>query len=157
MNQTSPEKASPIVRRAVQKDIPQILEMIKALAEFHDDTPKICQSALERDALGETPWIYLLVAEVGDKLVGYTALCPLVQLHNGTRGIDMHHLFVSQNMRARGVGRALVQGSLATARNLFCEYMMVGTDDKNTAAQEFYLNSGFRRNKKVSPRFICSV
>ena len=67
-------------------DLPAVLEMIKALAAHHGDAATVTPDRLARDALGEAPWLRLLVAEQAGRLIGYAALCPLAQLQFGVRG-----------------------------------------------------------------------
>ena len=141
------------IRPIAEQDIPDVLVMVKALAAHHDDTPTVTLDSLRREALGEKPWLTLLVAERQGGLAGYAALCPLVQLQFGVRGMDMHHLFVNADQRGRGVGRALIEGALDAARRLGCRYMTVGTHPDNHAAAQVYLRSGFDAMPPPGPRF----
>ena len=145
------------LRDAVQADVPRLLSMVRALAIHHDDIPEVSTEALERDVFGERSWIYVVVAEVEGKVVGYAALCPLIQLQAGVRGIDMHHLFVEKKFRGLGIGRQLTEASMQKARDLSCAYMMVGTHPDNSSAQAFYLACGFDQRHGSHPRFRISV
>lgn len=106
---------------------------------------------------GSCPWIHVLVAEADREVVGYAALCPLIQLQMGARGMDMHHLFVEEKCRGRGVGKMLIEASMRKARDLSCGYMMVGTHPDNTDAQSVYLACGFEPQHGSNPRFRISL
>ena len=67
--------------------------MIGRLAAHHGNAPALAPIDLARDLFDQKPWIFVLVAEAGDELIGYAAMCGLIQLHFGVRGMDMHHLF----------------------------------------------------------------
>jgi len=134
-------------------DLPPVLRMIHALAAYHGDRSTLTSQALARDALGQHPWITLLVAEGAGGVLGYAALCPLAQLQFGVRGMDMHHLFVTQSAREKGIGCALITESLATARAKGAAYVTVGTHPDNTAAQAIYLKAGFEARPESGPRF----
>lgn len=146
-----------VTRDAVQSDVGTLLVMVQALAKHHGDVPNVSVESLERDIFGQIPWIYVLVAEVEAEVVGYAALCPLIKLKNGIRGIDLHHLFVENTFRGAGVGRQLIEASMQKARDLTCAYMMVGTHPDNANAQAVYLACGFERKHGSNPRFRISL
>ncbi|WP_193746516.1 GNAT family N-acetyltransferase [Ruegeria sp. ANG-R] len=127
--------------------------MIEALARHHGDTPTASIQTIERDMFGDVPWVYTLVASVAGSIVGYASLYPLVQLQLGSRGIDMHHLFVEPRVRGAGIGKQLIAASIDKARDLSCTYMMVGTHPENLNAQAIYLACGFERRDGTHPRF----
>ncbi|PYG27416.1 GNAT family N-acetyltransferase [Pelagimonas varians] len=142
-----------IMRSAARSDVERILSMVRALAHHHGDIPDVSAKTLERDIFGEIPWIYALIAEVDGRVVGYAALCPMIKLEMGERGIDMHHLFVEAEFRGSGIGRRLINASMAKARELNCESMTVGTHPDNANAQAVYLACGFEQRHSLTPRF----
>lgn len=139
-------------RHATADDLAAVVEMAHALADFHGDKATLTPEALARDALGEPPWITLLVATQNGRLIGYAALCPLVQVQYGIRGMDMHHLFVRAEARGTGAGSVLIKASTEAAKGLGCRYLAVGTHPDNMAAQAFYESAGFTRTQG-GPRF----
>lgn len=139
-------------RPAVSDDLPAVVEMAHGLAAFHGDAATLTVETLTRDALGAPPWITLLVAEARGALIGYAALCPLVQVQYGVRGMDMHHLFVRAEARGTGAGHALIAASVQVSKAQGCRYLAVGTHPDNTAAQGFYERAGFSRTTG-GPRF----
>lgn len=141
------------IKRAVADDLPQVLKMIHALADHHGDTATIDLETLERDALGDRPWVTLLVAKMQGDVAGYAVLCPLVQMQFAKRGMDMHHLFVLPQHRGKRIGAALIDASQSVAKRLGCAYMMVGTHPDNRAAQEVYRAAGFADVDVSGPRF----
>ncbi|MEP3345227.1 GNAT family N-acetyltransferase [Litoreibacter sp.] len=148
---------SVVTRDAARSDINRLLSMVQALASHHDDVPAVSQNALERDIFGEIPWIYVIVAEAGKEVVGYAALCPLIKLQDGARGIDLHHLFVENEVRGAGVGKLLIEASMQKARDLTCTSMTVGTHPDNLSAQAVYLACGFVQKHGSNPKFRISL
>ncbi|MEW9918272.1 N-acetyltransferase family protein [Marimonas sp. MJW-29] len=142
-----------IVRPITPDDLTAVLFMVRALAAHHEDIATLTPETLARDALGDPPWMRVLVTERRGDLVGYAALCPLAQLQFGVRGMDMHHLFVAEQARGSGVGRALIDASLALCRAEGCRYMTVGTHPENTAAAAVYRAAGFEDLPPPGPRF----
>lgn len=141
------------VRLAVQKDADRLLEMVHSLARFHNDNATPTISDLERDLFGPQPWATALVAEMESAIVGYSVLCPLLQLQFATRGMDIHHLFVEPAQRGIGVGRHLIKASISEATRQGCKYVVVGTHPDNRSAQDIYVAAGFEAAAPPGPRF----
>ena len=57
-------------RLARKSDLPDVLDMVHTLAVHHNDAATLTLTTLERDALGDAPWITLIVAENATKLLG---------------------------------------------------------------------------------------
>jgi len=142
-----------MVRHARPSDSPQLVQMVKSLAEHHGDTSTLTHGDLKRDLFSDKPWISVIVADRGDKLLGYAAMCTLIQLQFGARGMDMHHLFTETAFRGQGVGRSLVEACKIDAISKSCRYLAVGTHPDNQEAQAFYLSLGFERRDAHPPRF----
>ena len=97
------------------------------------------------------------MADDGTQCLAYAARLPLAGLHLGQRGMDLHHLFVDQSVRSRGIGRALVKASKDDARALGCSYFTVGTSADNAAAHPFYLHLGFSDKPLDRRRFSMDL
>ncbi|MDF3414617.1 GNAT family N-acetyltransferase [Sulfitobacter sp. M57] len=141
------------IRNVQAADLPRVQEMVRKLAAHHGDVAQVSLTDLERDCLGAEPWLRVLVAVRGVEISGYAALCSLVQMQFGVRGMDMHHLFVSEEARGIGVGRALIDASVALTKSLGCRYMTVGTHPENKAAAMIYQVAGFEPLPSPGPRF----
>ena len=147
-----------IIRPVFPVDLDPLLAMVQALTLHHNDQPLITRATLNRDVFGTVPWFHVLVAEADDAaLQGYAALLPLARLGYGQRGIDLHHLFVSEGHRNRGIGTALVNAALALARDLACTYVIVGTHPANHAAQAYYQKLGFAAKGPSGIRFAMTL
>lgn len=143
----------PTIRPAIPGDIPDLIAMIAALARHHDDAASVTRETLFRDAFGASRFLHILIADGGTGPVGYAALLSLAQLHYGRRGMDLHHLFVTDLCRGQGIGRQLLQAALGFARDLDASYVTVGTHPDNRKAQDFYLKCGFAGLNLAVPRF----
>lgn len=141
------------IRRAERGDLAALLPLVQGLARHHDDVPRLTAETLAGDLFGPWPWFHVLVAEA-DGLLGYAALLPLARLQHGERGLDLHHLFVAEDARGQGIGRALLGASEGLARELGCRYVIIGTAEVNVAAQEFYLSQGYRAIPNPARRFL---
>ncbi len=141
------------IRPLHPSDLPALLSMTRALAVHHGDTPGVTRESLTRDCLGPHPWLTVLIADVEGRATGYAALCPLAQMQFGVRGMDLHHLYVEEDQRGTGIGKALVAASLAATRAQECRYMTVGTHPDNHAAAALYAGLGFDTLPPPGPRF----
>lgn len=143
----------PKIRKITPQDIPAVLSMVHGLAEHHGDVATLAPAALSRDALGPHPWITLLVAQGAQGVSGYAALCPIMQLQFGARGMDMHHLYVAKDARGLGIGTALITACVNEAKRQNARFVTVGTHPDNTAAQTVYLKAGFEQRPTGGARF----
>lgn len=137
------------IRPIIKSDIPDVVRMIHALAAHHGDKATVTEGDLRRDYLGPLPWLRVLVAEG----LGYAALCPLAQLQFGARGMDLHHIFVVETARGRGVGGSLIEASIACAKAEGARFLTVGTHPDNVHAQDIYRSAGFEEFNAAGVRF----
>lgn len=105
------------------------------------DTPDQIRRFLERNPGLST------IAESEGSLVG-TALCG----HDGRRGF-IYHLAVDQGARARGIGRRLVEQSLANLKDAGLTRCHIVVYAHNATGQKFWEHLGFKPRKEL---LICS-
>ena len=132
-----------VVRDVRAGDLAGLVGLIGGLAAHHGDTATVRVADLQRDLFGPRPWLFGLGAEEAGRLVGHALLFPLAQAQFGSRGMDLHHLFVAEDCRGQGVGRALIDGVLDLATRLGCAYVAVGTQGENARAVAVYDAAGF--------------
>jgi len=94
----------------------------------------------------------LLVARGDGEAVGCVALKPLP---DGT--CEMKRLYVRPNARGSGAGRALVEASIARARELGYAVMRLDTLPTMDAARGLYLSLGFRPIERYNDNPIDGV
>ena len=147
------EHTMPTIRPATPDDIPDLIALIAALARHHDDEASVTTATLTRDAFGANRFLHILIAESAGQPVGYAALLSLARLQYGQRGMDLHHLFVTDRCRGQGIGKQLLQAALNFSRDLDASYVVVGTHPENRKAQDFYLKCGFVGRNHAVPGF----
>lgn len=131
------------IRAITFDDLPQVLDLVQALARHHNDTPLASLESLSRDLFGPSAWAHGLVADEGGVLQGYALLMPLMRAHFGQRGMDLHHLFVAEDARGSGLGTAMIRAVRDYVLAQDCVYLTVSTNEDNVEARDFYIHHGF--------------
>ncbi|KRD64160.1 GNAT family N-acetyltransferase [Ensifer sp. ENS10] len=142
------------IRCAKQRDLPELREMIAELAAHHGDAAPITPEQLERDLFGRTPWITALVAEAGNRLIGYAILVPIYRAAEGARGMELHHLFVRPESRGTGIGRHLVAKAREQAKMAGCDFLSVSAATGNFQAHHFYESERFVPRPVTGMRYM---
>ncbi|WP_176083839.1 GNAT family N-acetyltransferase [Martelella sp. HB161492] len=145
------------IRRVIEADIPELLEMIGLLAAHHGDGLEANEDDLRRDLFGPMPWVTALVAAAGDGLIGYALLTPLYRAQQGKRGMDLHHLFVRDGHRSHGVGQHLMDRARDFARKAGCEYISVSAATGNVKAHRFYEQMAFIPRPVTGMRYLQAL
>lgn len=116
----------------------EIQSMIRALSAFHGDDAQVELAQLQEMFFGERPVATALIAMLGGKVVGYAGLTWSVVLHDGQQRFDIHHLYVRETARCKGVGRALITAAKAHAIAQGATRLTIGTDPRNATAIAAY-------------------
>ena len=94
----------------------------------------------------------ILLARDGDEIVGCVALRPL---EDGA--CEIKRLYVRPAGRGSGVGRALVEASIARARELGYRAMRLDTLPRMDAARSLYVSLGFREIERYNDNPVPGV
>lgn len=146
------------VRFANEKDIPQMLDLLRQVGQVHHEirpdlfragAQKYDEAALRRLLADETRPIFAGVVE--DKMVGY-AFCILQELKNDPVLCDRKTLYiddlcVDENVRGGGVARAIYEAVVDYARQLHCDAVTLNVWCGNDRAQRFYEKCGLKPQK----------
>ncbi len=132
------------IRPATRADVPHLVALIRALADYERLTHLMHADAasLERELFGERPVIEALVAWDGETPAGFAVFFENYSTFLGRRGVYLEDLFVRPEHRGRGFGKALLVAvaRIAHARGAGrFEWMAL---DWNTPAIDFYKGLG---------------
>ena len=147
----------PIVRRATSADLPRIGRLGALLVEVHHEfdsrrflaarnrTPADYGSFLGSQL--EDPDIVVLVADDNGDVIGYTYAAVEGYDYMSLRGPAgvLHDIIVDPEYRGRGVGRLLLEATLAALKSRGAPRVVLSTAERNESAQRLFARAGFRR------------
>lgn len=132
------------IRAATADDAPAILRMIRALAAYQDqdDQVSVTEEDILRDGFGPEPRFSTLIAERLGTAVGLAVYFETYSTWEGCPGLFIHDLFVSEELRGKGVGSALVHRLAEIAVRRGCSHVHLNVIHANKA-RDFYDRIGF--------------
>ncbi|QWF82276.1 GNAT family N-acetyltransferase [Amycolatopsis sp. CA-230715] len=98
------------IRRVRESDVDAVVGMVHDLAEF-EKAPQDCHLTapqLHTALFGDSPALFGHIAEAGGQVVGFTLWFLNFSTWNGVHGIYLEDLYVRQQARGSGAGKALM-------------------------------------------------
>jgi GNAT superfamily N-acetyltransferase len=125
-------------------DVPVILGMIKALAEYEQLTHEVTatEQDLRESLFGPRPAGEVVLAYSGEDPVGFALFFHNFSTFLGKHGLYLEDLFVVPEWRGRGVGKQLLAHVAAIAESRRCGRMEWAVLDWNESAIAFYRRMG---------------
>ena len=132
------------IERATERDVPLILRLITALAEYERmaDEVTATEEGLRETLFGPHPSAEVVIAYAGDTPAGFALFFHNYSTFLGRPGIYLEDLFVAPEYRGHGFGKALLThlAALAVARG--CGRFEWSVLDWNEPAIGFYKKLG---------------
>ena len=99
------------IRQAKEEDVPEILELIKALAEFENLSDEVVatEELLKKTLFGINSPAEVQIAYDKNKTLGFALYFRTFSTFLGRPGIYLEDLYVRENARGKGVGEALLR------------------------------------------------
>jgi GNAT superfamily N-acetyltransferase len=135
---------TPVVRKAIASDEPAIIALVDALADYEklDPPSPEARRRLMQDLFGPKPRINCFLAFMDGYPVGYAIVLETYSSFLALPTLYLEDLFVLEEYRKRGVGRALFLESLEEAKRRGCGRMEWTVLDWNQLAIDFYQKIG---------------
>jgi GNAT superfamily N-acetyltransferase len=133
-----------VIRRAVARDIPAILGLIRDLAAYEREADAVVATDADLRAFlfGSEPVAHCLIAELDGAVVGFALWYRTFSTWQGKPGIWLEDLFVQPEARGRGLGRQLLAELARIAVTNGWTRFEWWVLDWNTDAQAFYRSVG---------------
>lgn len=133
-----------MIRAATRRDVPAILRLIKALAEYEKLSGEVVATParLTQTLFGRNPVAEVLLAIEGKRAVGMALFFRNYSTFLARPGIYLEDLYVEPEFRGRGLGKQLLQAVARLAVKRGCGRFEWSVLDWNTPAIEFYKSLG---------------
>lgn len=133
-----------IIRKAEEKDIPNIISLIKELAEYEKllHLVEITDDKLKKVLFGENKFVEVLIAEYDGILAGQALFFNNFSTFVGKPGIYLEDLYVKPEFRSKGIGKKLLQKIISLAKERDYGRVEWCVLDWNKSAIDFYKNIG---------------
>lgn len=127
------------IRKATKQDVQPIYDLIVELATFEKSLDQVINTpeALLEDGFGENPLFYCLVAEADMQIVGISLYYFRYSSWRRKR-LYLEDIVVTEGFKNKGIGKALLDATIAEARQSNCTGLMWQVLDWNTNAINFY-------------------
>ena len=135
---------------ATPDDLPLVFSFIRKLAEYERLSDKVVATEeLLRTALfGERPSCEVILARLDDAPVGFALFFHTFSTFLGQPGLYLEDLFVDEEHRGKGIGKALLVELAGIARERGCGRLEWSVLDWNTPSIEFYKSLGAEAKKE---------
>jgi GNAT superfamily N-acetyltransferase len=139
-----------IIRRATVEDVPAILSLTTALAEYEQLTPPDAEAGkrLARDIAGEHPRFQAFLAEVDGRAAGYAVAFETYSTFMAEPTYYVEDIFILKDYRGKGIGHAMFSVLAEEALCRGCRRMDWTALDWNQPAIDFYEGLGAKLMKE---------
>jgi len=134
------------IQPGTEADIPLILSLIKALAEYErlSDQVVATEESLRQTLFGDRPSAEVVIAYAGQTPAAFAVYFQSYSTFLGRPGVYLEDLFVLPEWRRRGIGRALLAHVARLAVSRGSGRLEWSVLDWNTPAIRFYEAVGAR-------------
>jgi len=129
----------------------RLLPLIAAYQRFYEaeDIDEERNRGFFRRFLAPSEVGMLLAAREGEEIAGYACLYWSFSSTQAVETVLMNDLFVGEDARGRGVGRALIEASAEVARERDAAQLEWATAPDNLTAQRLYDSTGAARSEWI--------
>ncbi len=143
-----------IIRPAKPEDAESIGQLSKEFIEYlrsigDDAEQKFGAKIYLRDGFGSNPAFSGIVGEQGSEVIGYLLYHFGYDVDYATRTLHVVDLYVSENRRGQGIGRALMEQASEICRASGGTQLFWAVYEPNKTAIRFYERLGARFTQKM--------
>ncbi len=131
------------IRKGKKEDLPQVLELVKELAEYERAPQEVTNTIelMEEDGFGTNPVYGFFVAENEERIVGLSLYYWRYSTWKGKR-LYLEDIIVTEQERGKGAGKLLFDRTMQKALEENCTGMMWQVLEWNEPAINFYKKYG---------------
>ncbi|NND74969.1 MAG: GNAT family N-acetyltransferase [Ilumatobacter sp.] len=145
------------LRDALPGDTEQLVGLVLAgkLTIDADDQLFLDDYVDALDEIDHTDGSYLLVAELGGRIVGMLQLITFRHFqHRGGRCAEIESMHVADDERGRGIGGRLVEYAISRAKDIGCYRVQLTSNNARADAHRFYEAHGFEHTHHGYKRYL---
>ena len=136
-----------MIRIAVKKDMPAVLEIYRGLTDDPKDTITLEEAGNKFDKIQTYPDYQLFVAEYENVIVGTFALLIMDNLaHRGEPSAIVEDVVVSRKMQGKGIGKSMMEYAMKLSSQKGCYKFVLSSHLKREQAHKFYESLGFLKH-----------
>ena len=146
-NELPATSSSVRVRQASLADLDLLVPMFDQYRQFYDRDSSLAAVRTflaERLTNGDS---VLFLAQDGEEALGFTQLYPSFSSVSMARTFILNDLFVAENARRRGVGKALIDAAIRHGKATGAIRLGLSTATANETAQALYQETGWVREE----------
>jgi ribosomal protein S18 acetylase RimI-like enzyme len=134
------------VKEATTADAAAVAVLFDAYRSYYEQAPDLqgAENFIAERLRNRESVIYLALD--GERPVGFTQLYPFFTSVGMKRAWVLNDLYVAEEYRNRGVGRALIAAAQELARTTSAKWIMLQTYTSNVNAQALYEKLGFEKD-----------
>ncbi|WP_395701426.1 GNAT family N-acetyltransferase [Aquabacterium sp.] len=137
---------SVVVRQAVLEDLDDLVPLFDAYRVFHGQHSDPAAAHAFLLARFDHLESVIFVARRDRQAVGFTQLFPAFSSLALKRTLILNDMYVDEQVRGQGVGRALLEQATAHARRIGALRMVLTAQATNTQARKVYEANGWRED-----------
>lgn len=145
------------IRFAKEKDLPQIVKLCQAHAEFeqanYEPTDKL--DLLSKFLFTENPVLKCLVVQQEKMLIGYATFMKQFSTWDADFYIYLDCLYLNEASRGKGLGKIIMKMIAEYGKTQNCTHLQWQTPSFNEKAIQFYKKIG--ANSKNKERFYLDI
>lgn len=132
------------IKTATEKDIPQIINLLREFAEFEKLTGDffVTGESLREATFGENAFVYLLAGFEENDLIAFALLYAKYASFRGERSLYLEDLYVRPEFRGKGLGLAMLKRAAKLAKSNGFQRLDWQALKWNTPAIDFYNKIG---------------
>lgn len=131
------------IRQGMAHDVPEIKALIHELAEFEKAPQEVAvtEADLLKDGFGDKPLFDVLIAEADGQVAGMALYYTTYSTWKGHM-VYLEDLIVKEAMRGNGIGKQLLNATIAAAKEQGARIVKWQVLDWNQPAIDFYKSYG---------------
>lgn len=148
------------VRQANIDDVPLIFSFISKKSKFDREIGafsgkiKVSETKIRNTIFRTTPFAYVLFACVLNQEIGFALYGFRYSSFAGQPSIWLDDLYIDENMRNKGAGKALMNHLMEIAQENNCTHIAWTADKRNIHGLSFYERLGAKIIKKENNRYF---